>query len=128
VEGRALPGDKVRLRVPPGGRGVVVAHHGDSIVVETDRGPFECVSSELTNYSLAARRAWATRPKRAGRPALARPRKRPISVRIDVDLLAAIAVLAEDGVIENRERSINHWIREGIHRLKGRASVPVDVK
>jgi hypothetical protein len=73
---------------------------------------------DVTNYSLAARRAWQTRPKRAGRPRSTSP-KRLISVRIEPGLLDQMAVMAEAGLIPSREQAMNRWIAEGITRSLG---------
>ncbi|HZR00284.1 MAG TPA: hypothetical protein VFC93_15890 [Chloroflexota bacterium] len=72
---------------------------------------------EFTNFSLAARRAWRTMPKRAGRPRSANPTRRPISVRLDLDVWRDLVRAAELGLIESRDRTINAWVRERLDGL-----------
>jgi hypothetical protein len=115
-------GDKVRIR-HDGRRGVVTGVDGIYLVVKTDVGSERIALNEVTNYSLAARRAWRTRPKRAGRPRLASPRKRMISLRLDIDVLDGLAILVEHGLIESREGAINVWLRERI-RSVSKTSIP----
>jgi hypothetical protein len=107
-------GDRVRIKSGQyqGQRGQIddLTTGGDVIVVV--EGTRLVVSrNSITNFSLAARRAWATRPKRAGRPTLPTPRKKMISLRIDIETLNALSVLAEHGLIANRERAVNEWLR-----------------
>jgi hypothetical protein len=35
-----------------------------------------------------------------------------ISLRIDIDVLDAMAILAEQGTIVSREQAINEWLRQ----------------
>jgi hypothetical protein len=85
-------GDKVRIRGPAyaGARGLVSAVYTEGLEVRLDDGNVLRLSfAEITNYSLAARRAWAVMPKRSGR----RPRsanKKMVSFRLDGDVAAQV--------------------------------------
>lgn len=95
-------------------RAVIVRLEDDLLVVDVD-GEFTTVNArDVTNYSLAARKAWQTRPKRAGRPRLDEPRKRLISIRLDINLLDQLAVLSEQGLIPSREAAINDMLRNAL--------------
>lgn len=114
------PGDKVRVRVGPhaGARGVVRCQHGSQLIVDLPGTPtIEVSPDEVTNYSLAARRAWAVMPKRAGRPRLEIPRKKMVSMRLDVDLWQRLSQAVEVGLIPSREEAVNRWIRERLDSL-----------
>src|SRR5688572_24109884 len=95
-------GDRLRIRVS-GLRAVVVRVEDDRLVVDVNGDLTTVNARDVTNYSLAARKAWRTRPKRAGRPRLDEPRKRLTSIRLDIDLLDRLAVLSERGLIPSRE-------------------------
>ncbi len=120
-------GDKVRLRSGPhaGVRGVVRDAVSGLLEVETHDGSLLQVAPEdVTNYSLAARRAWQTMPKRAGRPRLEEPRKKMVSIRIDVDLWRALSQAAEFGLIPSKEQAVNAWVRDRLDALlKGHTCV-----
>lgn len=105
------PGDKVRLK-PSGERAVVVGVSGDRVTVRVGDVVTEVDAAGLTNYSDAARRAWAVRPKKAGRPRLDAPRKKMVALRFDLDVLDLIALLVEHGLVANREQAVNEWCRE----------------
>lgn len=82
---------------------------------------FRVPEQSVTNYSLAARKAWQTSPIRSvGRP------KRPglslrvsVTLRIDRDLLQRLRANEEAGIIEDRTDTINRWIREKLDQLDG---------
>src|SRR5947209_18037022 len=80
-------GDKIRIRSGPysGARGVIQAQVNGILDILLDTGNSVHVEPhEITNYSLAARRAWQTMPKRSGRPQSSSPRKKMVSKRPDV--------------------------------------------
>ena len=89
-------GDKVQLKDHSGtpSRGVVAAVHGDELLVRLDEsGELVAVASEsVTNFSLAARKAWKNMPhRRVGRPKGARHCDRvSVTLRIDRDALGAV--------------------------------------
>jgi hypothetical protein len=109
------PGDKVRIRSGSylGARGIICAESDRKLEIQLDEGGIVSVSAkEVTNYSLAARRAWLAMPKRTGRPQLATPRKKMVSMRIDVDVWNHLGEAVELGLIPNREEAVNIWLRQ----------------
>jgi uncharacterized protein (DUF4415 family) len=106
-----LVGDKVRVKAT-GERGVIDAVGPDWVSVLADHLPARLGFDAITNYSDAARRAWIDRPKKAGRPRLPAPRKRMVSLRLDLEVLDLISRLAEHGLIASREQAINDWCRQ----------------
>lgn len=120
-------GDKVRVRAGPyaGSRGVVRAIGETGAVVTLLAGTEIALSfAEITNYSAAARRAWQSMPKRAGRPRLPAPRKKLVSVRLDLDVWRMLAQAAECGLVPSREQAINAWLRERLVHLLPTAAAP----
>jgi len=108
-------GDKVRISSGSyvGARGVIRAESDGLLEIQLDEGGIVSVpAKEVTNYSLAARRAWQVMPKRAGRPQLATPRKKMVSIRIDVDVWNHLGEAVELGLIPNREEAVNIWLRQ----------------
>lgn len=113
-------GDKVRLRSGTRAkeRGIIQATEGDSLEIQLDDGALiNARSEEITNYSLAARRAWQAMPKQAGRPQLAVPRKRMASLRLDIDILDDLDRATESGLIPNKEQAVNTWLRQQLDAL-----------
>jgi Arc/MetJ-type ribon-helix-helix transcriptional regulator len=111
---RAQVGDKVRLKEGPavGVRGIVFLVGESHLGVTLASGQqVSAKPSSVTNFSLAARRAWAVMPKRAGRPAAAVARTRMISVRIDGSLLQATDRAVEVGRFPNRTAAIEAGLR-----------------
>lgn len=109
------PGDKVRLNSGPhkGVRGIICAELNGVLEVNLGSGDTAHVlPEEATNYSLAARRAWEAMPKRAGRPKGQNPVKRMVSMRLDADVLEMLREAVELGLVANREKAVNDWIRE----------------
>jgi hypothetical protein len=121
---KAAAGDKVRLKAGEysGVRGVVEAVDGEKLLVrledsgKTIRAPAE----QLTNYSLAARKAWATEPNRGvGRRKGTKLTDRvSVTLRIDRELWEQFAYFEHAGVIDDRTRTINAWFREKLAELK----------
>ncbi len=74
-------------------------------------------AQDVTNYSLAARRAWAVMPKRAGRPPSKRPRKRMISLRLDIELIARLESAVRHGFVVSKSDAMNKWIAERLDSL-----------
>lgn len=107
-------GDKVRvLREPaPGEKGTLVAVDGDQARVQLSTGVILSVPwAHLQNTSLAARRAWRTRPKRAGRPpGTSTSRKRMVSLRIDADVWERLGQAVEQGLLGSREEVVNRLL------------------
>src|SRR5438309_782661 len=104
------PGDKVRVRAGPdaGQRGLICDLCPTHVVIGLDDGrTVELPDDAVTNYSLAARRAWRVMPKRAGRPRLEEPRKKLVSVRLDMAVWRDMRRAAEFGLIGSRDAAIN---------------------
>jgi hypothetical protein len=113
-------GDKIRIRSGPfaGARGVVHAGIDGQLEIQLDSGDIiQTVPEEITNYSLAARRAWQSMPKRAGRPQLSTPRKKMVSMRLDIDVWDRLGNAVELGLINSREEAVNVWLREKLDAL-----------
>src|SRR5215472_15454594 len=114
---KALVGDKVRLRsgVLAGQRGTVEAVERGHLLVRVDDLPgLETMAPEaVTNYSLAARKAWQTEPKRAvGRRKGTKLCDRvSVTLRIDRELWGLFVALERSGSIEDRTATINGWLR-----------------
>jgi len=114
------PGDKVRIRSGSyvGARGIIRAESDELLEIQLDEGSIVSVpAKEVTNYSLAARRAWQAMPKRAGRPKGQKPVKRMVSMRLDADIWDMLQEATERGLIPNREKAVNDWVREQINLL-----------
>jgi hypothetical protein len=120
---KAEPGDKVRVKagVATGERGVVEAIDGENLLVRLEQSGMKVrmPPEQVTNYSLAARKAWKTEPDRAvGRRKGFRLTDRiSVTLRLDRDLWERFQVLVEMGVIDNRTGLINRWFREKLAEL-----------
>src|SRR6266566_5506989 len=114
------PGDKIRVRsgIYTGARGIIRAELNGLLEIELDDSKVLSVpAKEVTNYSLAARRAWQVMPKRAGRPQLATPRKKMVSMRLDIDVWDRLGEAVELGLIPSREEAINAWLGQQLDSL-----------
>ncbi len=58
-------------------------------------------------------------PKRAGRPSLPVPRKKMVSIRIDVDVWNRLGEAVELGLIPSREEAVNAWLHQHLDTLFG---------
>ena len=114
-------GDKVRVLAEPapGEKGILVAVAGERAQVQLSSGVTLSVAWEhLQNYSLGARRAWQTKPKRAGRPPATGPsRKRMVSLRIDAQVWERLGLAVEQGLIVSREEVVNRLLAALAHTL-----------
>lgn len=113
-------GDKVRLCSGPhkGARGSIAAESDGRFEIELGPGDkIVAFAEDITNYSLAARRAWETMPKRTGRPKGQKPVKRMVSMRLDSDVVDMLQEAAERELIPNREKAVNDWVREQVMTL-----------
>lgn len=122
TESAARLGDKVRIRQGSnkGARGRVEEVMDESIVVRLDSGdPVITSFRDVTNYSLAARRAWQAMPSRSvGRPrAPDTASKRTVSIRIDIEVWRQLGEAAEKKLIPSREQAVNEWLREKVDAL-----------
>jgi len=117
-------GDKVRLKDHNGTprRGIVAAVHGSELLVRLDEaGELVAVAPELvTNFSLAARKAWKNMPpRRVGRPKGARHCDRvSVTLRIDRDLWEQFRQDESAGLIQDRTATINAWFRDMLDKLQ----------
>ncbi len=123
VSVKAEAGDKVRLKAGShaGARGLLDAFDGDKVVVRLEGSgrKVHVTPEQVTNFSLAARKAWVTEPDRAvGRRKGTKLSDRvSVTLRLDRDLWELFLGLEEDGVIEDRTGLINKWFREKLAGL-----------
>ncbi|HVC96651.1 MAG TPA: hypothetical protein VND64_23440 [Pirellulales bacterium] len=121
----ARAGDKVRLKrvADSGDRGIVQQVERGALVVRLEssgrsvRVPVE----NVTNLSLAARKAWASMPLRAvGRPKGSRVYDRvSVTLRVDRELWDHFKELEAAGMILDRTATINRWFAEKMAELQG---------
>ena len=117
-------GDKIRIRTGlyAGARGIIQAEKEGRLEILLDSGNTVLIEQqEITNYSLAARRAWQKMPKRAGRPQLSSPRKKMVSLRIDIEVWERLGEAVDLGLVPSREEAINAWLQERLNTLLGSA-------
>src|SRR5262249_59985646 len=120
---KAKPGDKVRLKVGEhrGERGVIVAVEEGHFDVRLDVSgqTVRVLAEEITNFSLAARKAWVTDPGRAvGRRKGTRLCDRvSVTLRLDRVLWDYFLGLEEEGIIDNPTGLISGWFREKLADL-----------
>src|SRR5262249_29221307 len=126
---KAVAGDKVRLKVGEhaGERGLVEAVDGEKLLIrlEESASKVRVTPEQVTNYSLAARKAWVTGPDRAvGRKKGTKLYDRvSVTLRFDRDVWERFLSLEQEGLIDNRTGKINEWFREKmaqLHRGGGR--------
>ncbi len=116
------PGDKVRVRKGEfaGQRGLletVSETHLVVILTDTSFGVTTLSPDMVTNYSLAARRAWNTMPKRSGRPRLSAPKKHAATFRLDIDVCQMLAEAAEFKLLSTRDAFVNDCLRGQLQLL-----------
>jgi hypothetical protein len=117
-------GDKVKLKRhnSTSTRGVVEEVHGDELLIRLEEsGELVAVASELiTNFSLAARKAWKNMPhRRVGRPKGTRHCDRvSVTLRIDRGLWKQFKRDESEGRINDRTATINFWFREMLDKLE----------
>jgi hypothetical protein len=120
---KARAGDKVRFKAGnhAGERGLVEAVEGDLLMVRLE-GPglkVRATPEQITNFSLAARKAWVTEPDRAvGRRKGTKLCDRvSVTLRLDRELWEDFLGMEETGVIDDRTELINGWFREKLAEL-----------
>jgi hypothetical protein len=124
----ARPGDKVRLKtgIHAGTRGVIASVDGNSFLVRLEASGLavKIPAEAVTNYSLAARKAWVTGPdRRVGRRKGTKLCDRvSVTLRIDRDLWERFRTMEAEGVIEDRTATINAWLRERMNVLRRRGN------
>lgn len=122
----AEAGDKVRVKTGDhaGKRGIVLAVDGDKLRVrlEESKATVRVTSEQITNYSLAARKAWGTGPDRAvGRRKGTKLYDRiSVTLRFDRDVWEQFLAMEHDGTIDDRTAIINGWFREKMAELDRR--------
>jgi hypothetical protein len=118
-------GDKVRLKAGEhrDRRGVVVAVEGARLAIrlEGEEVVVRAGVEDVTNFSLAARKAWKTEPNRGvGRRKGTRLCDRvSVTLRLDRELWERFVQLEEAGLIEERTATVNRWFREKMAELEG---------
>ena len=111
-----------------GQRGIVEAVDGGKLLVGLEQSDVKVrvTAEQVTNYSLAARKAWVTGPDRAvGRRKGTKLYDRvSVTLRFDRELWERFLGLEAEGVIEHRTEAVNSWFREKLVELetKGRES------
>src|SRR6266581_359464 len=120
---QAKPGDKVRLKLngQANSRGIVRSIDDDKLVVwieDTER-IVRVPADAVTNFSLAARKAWKSMPdRRVGRPKGTRVCDRvSVTLRIDRDLWERFQSMESSGLIDDRTSTINTWLTEKLRSL-----------
>jgi uncharacterized protein (DUF4415 family) len=113
----------VRVKAGPhrGLRGVVERVEGGSLVLQGvgSETTMRVSVDEVTNLSLAARKAWTRMPdRRVGRPRGSRVCDRvSVTLRIDRDLWQRFRGNEATGQIEDRTTTINAWLRQKLDEL-----------
>jgi hypothetical protein len=124
-------GDKVRVKTgqSSGERGVLVRGHGSKWVVSLTKrdGTILVPAEHLTNYSLAARRAWHSMPHRkVGRPVGSKVSDRvSVIFRVDRALWNEFLNAEETGLVADRTYAINECLRNILassQRMRPKAS------
>lgn len=121
--GGHAPADKVRVKNPTQGpeRGVIEAVKGKTLVVRlTDGTIINVAPRDITNFSLAARKAWKSKPnRRVGRPRGTSVSNRvSVTLRIDRDVWDNFKRAEAAGIISGRTELLNQWIRQKLNRLQ----------
>ena len=120
---RAEAGDKVRIKTGShrGRRAVIERVDGGKLTVrlEDSDTTVRVLAKDVTNYSLAARKAWVTEPHRGvGRRKGTRLCDRvSVTLRVDRKLWELFQELENRGVIDDRTAIINRWFREKLAML-----------
>ena len=116
---KAKVGDKIRVKASHA-RGLVERLEGKSLLITLDiGGQANATESEVTNYSLAARKAWERMPeRRVGRPkGTTRTDRTSVTLRIDRELWEQFRLAESQGKIADRTATINQWIAEKLNEL-----------
>ena len=117
---KAKVGDKVRTKSSLA-RGIVKEVKGKSLSIALDEGGRELVeSTEITNYSLSARKAWESMPqRRVGRPkGTSKTDRVSVTLRIDRELWARFKQAEQEELITDRTGIVNKWIAEKLDEIK----------
>ena len=115
-----LVGDKVRIKkgTYANQRGVLITVHDGVLDVEISSGEIvQEIRERITNYSLAARRAWKKTPKKSGRPRALKGQKRRVTLRIDEESWSLLSKAVHEKLIVSKEQAINEWIRSQLNLM-----------
>nr|ADY57969.1 hypothetical protein Plabr_0340 [Rubinisphaera brasiliensis DSM 5305] len=116
-------GDKIRIKAGPhkGKRGLIEDAVENTLTVRLDNQNtiVTLMEHDVTNYSLAARKAWERMPhRRVGRPAGATSSDRiSVTLRIDRNLWASFTEAESKGLIANRTHVVNMWFAEKLAEI-----------
>ena len=121
---RARPGDKVKFHDRAGERGIVERCDGDQLYVRC-KGTNKLVMvgpQHVTNFSLAARKAWKKMPdRRVGRPVgSCKVERISVTFRVDRALWEKFTAAEANKLITNRTATVNSWIKEKLDSLFSR--------
>jgi hypothetical protein len=120
---KGATGDKVRMKVGEhaGERGLVEAVDSGKLLIRLEKygSKLRATPEQVTNYSLAARKAWVTGPDRAvGRRRGTKLTDRvSVTLRFDREVWEHFSRLEEEGLIDDRTATINAWFREKLIEL-----------
>ena len=117
---RAKIGDKVLVKDCQK-RGRVKRVRGKTLTIALETGvQVQTTESGVTNYSLAARKAWERMPnRRVGRPkGTTRTDRTSVTLRIDRELWEQFRLAESQGKITDRTATINEWIAEKLNELE----------
>ena len=123
LELKVEPGDKIRLKTGnfAGSRGIVEATEEGKLVIRLENSIRRVLAEpwEVLNFSVAARKAWRSMPKRrVGRPKGMRSCDRvSVTLRIDRDLWEQFRSKESTGIIDDRTATVNAWLREKLAEL-----------
>lgn len=110
-------GDKVRIKVGEykGRRGLIATSLAEYAEVMLDDGTTVAINhKDVTNYSLAARKAWKIMPKRSGRPRSMVTRKKQVTMRIDSEIWQILGQAVDQGLLTSREMMVNQVVKRGL--------------
>ena len=113
-------GDKVRVKIGDhkGKRGLITVVTTEFVeVILDDEIVINISRDRITNYSLAARRAWQVMPKKAGRPKDETPKTKMVSLRLDIELWDKLGRAVTAGIIPNKEFAMNALLEEYINKI-----------
>ncbi len=117
---KAIVGDKIRVKSDLK-RGLVERIKRKALIVRLENGEIAKFNeAELTNFSLAARKAWESMPhRRVGRPkGTSRTDRVSVTLRINRDLWKQFKLAEKKGLIVDRTATVNEWIAEKLNELK----------
>ena len=117
-------GDKVRLKSTsprPGLLCSITAIEREYLVIRSreDGSVLRVKSDEITNFSLAARKAWKSMPKRkVGRPrGTSLSNRISVTLRIDRELWDQFKRAEASDIISDRTETMNRWLKEKLDSL-----------